>query len=69
MTKRGAYSVTITLRRAVSILTLFSIGVENKLRGDDNNADLFTKSLPAPAFRKFRDGLGIIDGRTSSYFR
>ena len=37
--------------------------------GVNNIADLFTKSLPAPAFREFRDGLGLVDGRTLSYFK
>jgi hypothetical protein len=32
----------------------------------ENPADIFTKSLPGPAFRKFRDMLGIVDRKTLS---
>jgi histone deacetylase 1/2 len=32
----------------------------------ENPADIFTKSLPGPAFRKFRDMLGLVDRKALS---
>jgi hypothetical protein len=35
--------------------------------GIDNPADMFTKPLPGPAFRKFRNMIGIVDRKTLSF--